>query len=100
MVSPPNPRIFIESIFMEDEGHIGEERSLVASLIRRGGEGNKIEDSFSKGCWEDFFFLNLLIVTFSKRIKSRGRVDGDKGVLSVKMERVSFTANQLRVLAR
>ena len=31
----------------------------------------------------DFFFL--LIVTFSKRMESRGRTEGDRGVLSEKM---------------
>lgn len=34
-----------------------------------------------------FFFFPLLIVTFSNLMDSRGRTDGDNGVLSMKMLR-------------
>ena len=37
---------------------------------------------------EDFFFLVLLIVTISHLKYSKGLVEGDKGVLSEKIERV------------
>ena len=46
--------------------------------------GETSDNSSSEGNFF-FFFFPLLIVTFSNRMDSRGRTDGDKGVLRKKM---------------
>ena len=49
----------------------------------KGVYGAKTKSTESRWGLVDFFFL--LIVTFSNRIESRGRTEGDRGVLSEKI---------------
>ena len=52
------------------------------SLVERGVYTPEIPGSSKGG------FLDFLMVTFLKRIKSRGKVEGEKGFLSENIERV------------